>query len=104
MKYDDRMDPECIELCDALNGLPGIRTIESCCGHGKEPFRVFFIARGDIQSVLMPIVSAIESSGWKLEAYWSNGGNFVVFCLRSHATDTSAGDELASWIIKDGKL
>lgn len=39
------MDPECVALCVALNGLPGIQTIESCSGHGKDPFRVWFIAR-----------------------------------------------------------
>jgi len=30
---------------EALNRLPGIRTNESCCGHGTGPFRVFFLAR-----------------------------------------------------------
>ena len=42
MKYDGYMDKECVELCDALNDIPGIETTESCCGHGKDGFRVWF--------------------------------------------------------------
>jgi hypothetical protein len=38
------LDPECRELCEALNLLPGITTTSSCCGHGREPYRVFFAA------------------------------------------------------------
>ncbi|KKM83450.1 hypothetical protein LCGC14_1309350 [marine sediment metagenome] len=36
------MDPECVPLCDAINRIPGVRTTESCCGHDKGKFRVFF--------------------------------------------------------------
>jgi hypothetical protein len=42
MKYTGKMDPECIKLCDAMNKVPGIRTIESCCGHGERPYRIWF--------------------------------------------------------------
>lgn len=38
----DNMDPECVELCKAMNALPGIKTYESCCGHGEYPFWVWF--------------------------------------------------------------
>ncbi len=36
------MDAPCVELCDLLNRLPGLETTESCCGHCKESYRVFF--------------------------------------------------------------
>ena len=42
IKYDSMMDDECIGLCDALNRIPGIRTLESCCGHGRHGFWVWF--------------------------------------------------------------
>lgn len=42
MTYPGDMDPECVALCDAINRIPGLRTTESCCGHGDSPFRVFF--------------------------------------------------------------
>ena len=44
MKYDGAMDEEVLELCDAINGIPGIKTTESCCGHGVHPFRIWFQA------------------------------------------------------------
>jgi hypothetical protein len=42
MKYDERMDKECVALCDAMNRIPGIQTYESCCGHGTSDFRIWF--------------------------------------------------------------
>lgn len=36
------MDAPCIALCDLLNCLPGLKTYESCCGHCKFPYQVFF--------------------------------------------------------------
>lgn len=41
-RYDSNMDKECIELCNALNSVQGIRTFESCCGHAKAPMRIWF--------------------------------------------------------------
>ncbi len=38
------IDIECIPLCIAMNEMPGIRTTESCCGHGNHPFRMWFEA------------------------------------------------------------
>ena len=40
------MDSECIELCNAINLIPGLRTIESCCGHGSSNFLVFLKVDG----------------------------------------------------------
>jgi hypothetical protein len=42
--YDGLMDAECVALCDALNHLDGIRTTESCCGHGERPYWICFVA------------------------------------------------------------
>jgi hypothetical protein len=43
-----KFDPEVVPLCQAMNALPGIKTTESCCGHGKEPFRIWFkVDEGD---------------------------------------------------------
>jgi len=35
-------DSAVINLCLAMNKLPGIETLESCCGHGKSPFHIWF--------------------------------------------------------------
>lgn len=50
MKIEDKpkiqlpldMDEECIEICDTLNRLPNTKTTESCSGHGKHTFWIFF--------------------------------------------------------------
>lgn len=44
VKLPENLDPECRALCEAMNALPGIQTVESCCGHGKGPFRIWFTA------------------------------------------------------------
>lgn len=35
-------DLECQPLIRAINFISGIYTIESCCGHGDDPFRIWF--------------------------------------------------------------
>ena len=40
--YDQYMDQECIPLCDAINKIQGLRTTESCSGHGTKPMRIWF--------------------------------------------------------------
>lgn len=42
MNYTDRMDQECLALCDTINRIDGLDTFESCCGHGLHPFRIWF--------------------------------------------------------------
>lgn len=36
------MDKECISLCKKLNSLNDVQTYESCCGHLKECYSIFF--------------------------------------------------------------
>lgn len=43
--YGPGMDREMVRLCDVLNSLPGIHTVESCAGHGERPMRVLFACR-----------------------------------------------------------
>lgn len=40
--FDEYMDAEITPLVIALSQLKGIKTYDSCCGHLKEPARVFF--------------------------------------------------------------
>lgn len=42
VEYSGVMDDECIPLCDAINSIPGLRTVESCCGHGERQFSIWF--------------------------------------------------------------
>jgi hypothetical protein len=41
MKAAKDIDKECIDLCEAINRYNGLRTVESCSGHGDNIFRIF---------------------------------------------------------------
>ena len=76
----DKMDPECIPICDALNALDGIETISSCCGHGYAPFRIYFEA--DTMDALKPILTAIdESEFWRIRVSMATGNMSIYFVL-----------------------
>jgi hypothetical protein len=85
-RYDQWMDSECVPLCDALNNLPGIETFESCCGHGKSPFMIFFIAEG-IEDLLPVLVEIHDRREWRLEVQWANGGGQIYFMLKREYED-----------------
>lgn len=98
-KYPPDMDVECIPLCEALNALPGIKTFESCCGHGQHRHRVFFSA-ATVES-LKPILMSVESSGWIVNSSWANGSNTIYFMLEGPigSSDIPGGaNDLAKWI------
>ena len=65
------MDLECIELCNAMNLFPGIRTTESCWGHGNDSYMIFFEA--DRIENLAPILYHFDQChcgcyGWRVIA------------------------------------
>lgn len=76
--YDKWMDYEMVALCDILNSLPGIRTVESCGGHGKGKTVVFFFCTS-LKS-LAKIQRAID---------YRYGGLKVCWRLRCSTTDTA---------------
>lgn len=49
--FEYEMDKEVIPLMRAMNKINGIRTVESCCGHGKDPFRIYFRFNGNQQDI-----------------------------------------------------
>jgi hypothetical protein len=71
--YPEDMDTECIELCDILNSLPTVKTYESCWGHNKSNYIVFFTVT-DWRSISF-LARCIDSrycnwqSNWILYAY-----------------------------------
>jgi len=66
--YDEQMDVECIPLCDALNSLPGIQTCESCCGHGKKPFAIWFRCTSELG--LRFLGRCIDRRYWRYGNNW----------------------------------
>lgn len=91
---DDIMDPQCIPICDALNLLPGIETISSCCGHGYAPFRIYFIAW--TLDHLKPILELIdESEIWTLRTSMATGDTEIYFVLDGKKLAYEEANQLA---------
>jgi len=105
------LDPECRLLCEAVNSLSGLRTYESCCGHGIHPFWVFFYARGG-QAVysLADLGFWLDKrhcgiSGWHCELdapeqTW-RGRRRSSFLIVGPPGDYEGANEIASLIIRE---
>ncbi len=39
------IDKDIVNIVKAMNRFPGIRTVESCSGHGKQPVSIFFVPK-----------------------------------------------------------
>jgi len=60
-----------LDLCKALNRIPGITTFESCCGHEKTNYHIFLHSKS--LEALVPVayfLNACHSGcrGWQLAA------------------------------------
>jgi len=88
-KYYGKMDKEVINLCNAINEIEGLETIESCSGHGKDTFRIFFIVTR-IKS--LPILlyylrhfgkDCHSPNVWRCVVYTDCAGAQATFCIES---------------------
>ena len=79
------MDKECIELCKRLNALDGVETYESCCGHLKEQYMIFFYCNNFVTlAKLFRSVNRNYSDGrWELLVDGSDYHPTYCFWLRS---------------------
>ena len=71
----EEMDPEVVQICKALNALPGIETTESCCGHGKERFRIWFRVDGRIDPRMVGLFFITRCADVR---YWQYGNNWDI--------------------------
>jgi len=67
--YTGDMDKECVPLCNALNAVKGIITTDSCCGHDKNPFIIFFKATSF--KGLFFVTRCIDRRYWKHGWKWT---------------------------------
>lgn len=90
------IDKECVALCEAMNALPGIRTIESCCGHGERPFRIWFkTARLRNLPRLLYWFNGCHSAvyGWTVQVTTDCGMSPATFCATTEAMGEQAFQE-----------
>ena len=94
------LDPECVELVNRLNSLPGICTLGSCCGHGKREFFVTFLAArlDDVAPVSWACLSW-RHPGWKVEIYYGHRGSLDPhFALVGPQGDYAGADAVSATI------
>lgn len=79
------MDKECIELCTRLNELGDVRTFESCCGHLKSWYSVWFECRSFVRlAKLYRCVDRNYSDGkWEILVDGTDVHPTYIFWLRS---------------------
>lgn len=63
----EKLDTPIIPLVRALNDLPGIQTLECCCGHGERHLWIIFCA--DCFESLVPILTAICATDERREQW-----------------------------------
>lgn len=86
MRVKDGIDTGCIAVVEALNALPGIKTIGSCEGHVGHFFVSFHAATFDaLGGVARRLEDQQEyrSRGWGVEVNWSHGSMW--FAIRGPA-------------------
>lgn len=80
------LDPECLQLMEAMNLYHGITTVESCCGHGEYPYRMWFTVDSllDLPHLLYWFDSCHSGqSGWKVIATTDCAASPVIFMVES---------------------
>jgi len=65
---ENEMDPEVVDLCNIMNSLPGVKTTESCSGHGVDRFRIFF--RVTDEKGLFFLTRCVDNRYWKYGYLW----------------------------------
>lgn len=89
------IDKECIDLCAAINDIPGLRTVESCCGHGERTYKIWFKAETLewLPSLLYFCDSCHVGFNWKCLATTDCGMSPVTFLLESESKGQKAYEE-----------
>ena len=96
------LDTECLELCTELNLCPGIRTIESCCGHEEKPYCIWF--RADSLKDLPLVCYCFDGChcgyyDWKVIASTDCGMSPITFMIEGPAQNaTEQAFEIAAVI------
>jgi len=68
--FPEGMDSETANLCEAMNVLPGITTIESCCGQGENSVDVWFMVDGSMRGLFF-LTWCVDIRYWKHGCSWS---------------------------------
>ena len=104
------IDIECLALCEALNLYPGIKTCQSCCGHGKKPFKIWFTVKNlvDLPEVCYYFDRChCDCEDWNIKVHTDCGMSPVVFLIegpigkRGYKEAEKIAKLLTDWIYSD---
>jgi len=77
------LDKEVVPLVAAMNAMEGIVTVESCCGHAEDPFRIWFYAES--VNAVRPLFEFVSTRrGWRItfEEHNTERDRDYIFCLK----------------------
>ena len=85
LKLPEDIDPLCIDLCNTLNTLQDTKTFESCSGHNKDIFSIWFKCyNSHVLSRLGRAVNKNYSDGnWEIVVDSTDTDPFGIFWLRT---------------------
>ena len=87
------LDPEVVELVNAINMFAGVETVSSCCGHENDVFNIWFIV-DDLNDLPGPLwcIDVCHSGvpGWNVEVSTDCAMMPVKFRLHSKAKGEQA--------------
>jgi len=70
LEYPGDVDIELIPLLDLINSVPGVRTLFSCCGHGRESFyMVLAFTSAQARSLIENCLQGLKNLDRKIADY-----------------------------------
>jgi hypothetical protein len=97
-----KLDRECMTLCKAINEIPGICTIESCSGHGKGLYQIYFVVTS--LKNLSLLLGCIHANDWIVNVYAACYGDPPKFNLIGPVGDFKTAEILAKEITREKML
>jgi hypothetical protein len=100
------IDRDIVNIVKAMNEFPGIRTVESCSGHGETPIAIFFIP--ETIDALPPLLYYFDAchSGvtWPASVYTDCSADHVMWVVESRNKGPQAyieGNKIAECMLSD---
>ena len=100
------IDRDIVNIVKAMNEFSGIRTVESCCGHGEYEVAIFFVP--ETIDALPPLLYWFDQchSGvtWPVTIYTDCGGDRVTWVVESVNKGPQAyieGNKIAECMLED---
>lgn len=100
------IDRDIVNIVKVMNKFPGIRTVESCSGHGERPVSIFFVP--ETIDALPPLLYYFDwcHSGvtWPVHILTDCGASHVTWMVESKDMGPTAfidGNKIAEVMLKD---